>query len=121
MEMPIGEVSDRFTIVVQKFIHGRKFGPVPELRAELAQLLSALSSNPGFAQRLVDLLEANVRIWWLETDLRNGREGGISLEDVGRRALEIRDVNKERIAAKNAIAAYSRDDRFEVKIDHASS
>lgn len=51
------------------------------------------------------LLDVNGRIWDLESDIRSGREGNLGLEEVGRRALLIRDLNAERIAIKNEIAA----------------
>lgn len=120
MEMPMGDVADRFTIVLQKFIHGRKLGEVPEIQAELIALWSELGVGKTLAALLVDLLAQNVRIWGLEADIRNGGESFMSYAEIGARALAIRDINKERIAAKNAVAKHFGDSHIEVKLDHAS-
>ena len=43
----------------------------------------------------------NLKISLLEADIRQGKEAELGLEEVGRRALLIRDLNKERVALKN--------------------
>lgn len=58
-------------------------------------------------------------IWDLEADIRQGKEGALGLEEVGCRALEIRDLNAKRIAIKNRIAEKAGGSK-EVKYDHAS-
>ena len=71
----------------------------------------------------------NQKIWALENDLRKGKEGqivnGVRLtkEEIGKRAIMIRDINRERVALKNAINAKFRKmfDYFkEYKINHCS-
>lgn len=53
---------------------------------------------------LVDRLSiVNVKIALLESDIREGREGKLGLEEVGRRALAVRDLNGERVALRNAL------------------
>jgi len=64
-----------------------------------------------------DLIEANSKIWILESDIRNGKD--MPLEEVGRRALQIRDINRMRIEAKNKINEIFGDYQ-EIKINHAS-
>lgn len=72
---------------------------------------------------LVDKLSiTNLKIARLEADIRDGKEGVLGLEEVGRRALAIRDLNGTRhacIAALNAILdpTAPRD----IKVDHAST
>ena len=62
-------------------------------------------------------MESNAKIWMLEGDIRKGKK--MPLEEVGRRAILIRDHNKDRVAAKEQI-----DLMFghtpDVKVDHAS-
>ena len=121
MEMPIGDVADRLTILLQKFIHGRQADRCWEIQAELHDCLLALGIDAKLVSALLALLNANVTIWWLETDLRNGKEGALPLEEVGRRAIQIRNINQERITAKNAVAELYGDHRREVKLNHASA
>lgn len=66
------------------------------------------------------LWTVNGQIWDLEADIRKGKEGELGLEEVGRRALAIRDLNKERIAIKNELAEKVGEYQ-EVKGDHASA
>lgn len=68
---------------------------------------------------LRDLCKVNSEIWDLEAAIRQGKEGELGLEEVGRRALAIRDKNKERIAIKNNISECVGD-FIEVKGNHAS-
>ena len=67
------------------------------------------------------LYEVNRRIWDLESDIRKGKEGELGLEEVGRRAIMIRDFNKERINIKNTINTIYKTGFIEKKINHASA
>ncbi len=71
---------------------------------------------------MVDRLSiVNLKIGYLEADIRQGKEGLLGLEEVGRRALAIRALNSERVALRNAL-----NDRLdvtahaEIKVAHAS-
>lgn len=66
------------------------------------------------------LMEINARIWDIEALIRQEREGEITLEEIGRRALQIRNINRERVEYKNKIAEELGIDFFEVKVNHAS-
>lgn len=65
------------------------------------------------------LHEINSQIWDKESDIRRGKEGELGLEEVGRRALAIRDLNAQRIAIKNELAATVGGFQ-EIKVNHAS-
>lgn len=69
---------------------------------------------------LMNLYVINGKIWDLEADIRQGKEGILGLEEVGRRALAIRDFNGERIRLKNEITELVGEKYKEIKIDHAS-
>jgi hypothetical protein len=43
-------------------------------------------------------------IWELEAELKSGSDQELSLEEIGRRAILIRDWNNKRVAIKNQIA-----------------
>jgi len=74
---------------------------------------------------LADLIErlfiVSHRIWALEDEIRQGGEGKYSKEEIGRRALLIRDFNKERLAYKNAINKIEEKYFPDVKVDHRSA
>lgn len=71
---------------------------------------------------LVDRLAiVHCKIFALEADVRAGKEGQLGLEEVGLRALAIRDLNKERVALRNALNQALDPSAFkEVKVKHAS-
>lgn len=71
---------------------------------------------------LIDRLSiVNLKVAFLEADLRAGKEAELGLEEVGRRAIQIRNLNRERIALKNALNERLDPESFpEVKVNHAS-
>ena len=68
----------------------------------------------------INLLAIHNQIWELEAELKTGRESELPLEEIGRRAIAIRDHNNKRIAIKNAIAERLGCDVREIKQDHLS-
>lgn len=109
MEMPLSEITDRLSILILKWIHGG------DVREELHTYAKQCKFNDSF----LDLLRVNAEIWELESDIRKGKEGKLGLEEVGKRALAIRNKNQERIKIKNHIARESKT-FLEVKVSHAS-
>lgn len=59
-------------------------------------------------------------IWDLEKELKSGHEQNISLDEIGRRAIEIRNCNSQRISLKNRMAELLGDPVREIKQDHVS-
>ena len=57
-------------------------------------------------------------IWDLEWQLKSGVEQMLSLQEIGRRAIAIRDFNNQRIALKNKVAKILGDPVQEIKKDH---
>ena len=45
----------------------------------------------------------NGEIWKLESDIRMNKEKSLGLEECGRRAIEIREINNKRIEAQNVV------------------
>lgn len=147
MEMPLAEVIDRYSIL--KLKSERLVGQNnKELESTIKKEFSALASsqNEGLGTMIkkelsayenvleefknkgaivkpewIDkLYEINGRIWDLEADIRQGKEDKLGLEEVGRRALKIRGINRERIEVKNLITKESGSGFFEVKVNHES-
>jgi hypothetical protein len=59
-------------------------------------------------------------IWDLEWQLKSGVEDQLPLEEIGRRAIKIRDHNNKRISFKNSIADLLGHPVKEIKSDHLS-
>lgn len=59
-------------------------------------------------------------IWDLEKELKSGREQELPLEEIGRRAIAIRDHNNRRIKYKNFLAEHVGCLIREIKKDHLS-
>jgi len=60
------------------------------------------------------------RIWDLEWQLKSGVEHLLTMDEIGRRAIAIRDWNNRRITYKNSIAELFGLKMREIKTDHLS-
>jgi hypothetical protein len=116
MTMPPGEAVDRLSILVLKLAHGLAVSD--ELAAYRADFME--SHSPDVLAAFFDLLDVNAAIWQLEWQLRQGRDAEVGLEELGRRALAIRDLNATRVAAKNRINEIVGRGWREQKTDHVS-
>jgi hypothetical protein len=121
MEMSVGEVIDRLSILFHKV---DKIGAecLPEYYSYSKDLLLNIPAKhlTEVIAGLRELHKINGLIWALEADIRKGKEGEMGLEEVGRRALQIRDFNGQRVAIKNDVAKLLG--QFgDIKTDHASS
>jgi hypothetical protein len=67
-----------------------------------------------------DLKRIHNEIWNLEAELKSGREAELALEEIGRRAIAIRNHNNKRVALKNAIAEKLNCPVREIKKEHMS-
>lgn len=67
-----------------------------------------------------DLKAIHRQIWALELELKSGQEQKLALEEIGRRAIAIRNLNNQRINLKNTIAEKLNDPVREIKRDHLS-
>ena len=127
MEMPLSEVIDRYTILKLKLERLKNQSKKSKLiiDKEFKQYKLAIKE---FRKRefivksewIEKLYKINGRTWDLEADIRQGREGLLGLEEIGRRALKIRDINRERIEMKNLIIKESKSGHIEIKVNHAS-
>ena len=128
MEMPLSEILDRHSIVRLKI---ERLSPVqknsePLLQKEFLAYSSAIEDlrekGVEVKKEWMDGLYAiNGRCWDLEADIRQGKEKILGLEEVGRRALLLRDINSERVALKNKITKDSGLGLPEIKTNHASA
>ena len=117
VKFPIIELIDRLAIADVKFT--RTNGANKE---EFAWYVTqAEAHNLESIQDLYhQLVAVHNEIWELEALLKTGREAELPLEEIGRRAIEIRNHNNKRIAIKNAIAELLDCSVREIKQDHLS-
>ena len=119
--MPLPEIIDRMSIVKLKI---ERIGE-PHLKKELEEYKKAIkefeNKDIKIKEKWFDeLYEINRKIWDLEADIRKGKENLLGLEEVGRRAIAIRELNKKRIAIKNQIVEETGSGFKDVKMNHAS-
>jgi hypothetical protein len=110
-----GEFIDKLCIVSKKAMCG-----LPGAEKELARLMDdcKLSKIDGeLLLAIIRIAQTNLTIWDLEHSVRNAAEGSISLAEVGRRAIMIRNTNKVRIENKNILDKHVL---VEEKIKHLS-
>ena len=115
-KFPIIELVDRLAIAEVKF---------QRTRANEQELLwykdQALHIDlDKIVNEYEDLKRIHNEIWNLEAELKSGREAELALEEIGRRAIAIRNYNNKRVALKNAIAEKLECPVREIKKDHLS-
>lgn len=116
MIFPIIELVDRYTIAQLKFYKTQAN------QAEL-EFYSTQLKNYDLdlvATELGELYNIHSHIWEKEALLKSGKEQELTLEEIGRRAIAIRDLNNKRIALKNSIAGKLGCLVKEIKQDHLS-
>ena len=113
---PIIELVDRLAIAEIKF---------KRTKANEEELLWYMNEAIRIDLTLIvdeyeDLKHIHDEIWELEAELKTGREAELDLEEIGRRAIAIRDHNNKRVKLKNAMAEKLNCPVREIKKDHLS-
>lgn len=104
MELYLGEFLDRLSILLHK---SQKIGPeaYPEfIRYIQYFLLKIPEDNFGALMRSFrKLYYINGEIWKLESDIRLNKEKKLGLQETGRRAIKIRELNNRRLLEQNKV------------------
>ena len=113
---PVIELFDRLAIAEVKF---------KKTRANEQELIWYQRQVQDFDLTAVsnlydDLKKIHQEIWALEAELKSGKEEELPLEEIGRRAIAIRNKNNKRIRIKSAIADLLGDSIQGIKTDHLS-
>ena len=118
MKFPVIEIVDRYTIAVVK--HEKTNGAnQEELNFYLEQMKEA-NINPSDV-KVIELIEHHSYVWSLEDDFKKAKIDALPLEEIGRRALYIRDIGYRRVDLKNALAEMVDDPVREIKQDHITN
>ena len=117
MKFPTIELVDRYAIAVVKYekTNGANREELDFYQEQINKIGIDLKNS-----RLIELIDHHRYVWSLEDDFKKGRIDGISLEEIGRRAIHIRDLGYKRIELKNILAELINDPVREIKQDHSS-
>jgi hypothetical protein len=118
MKMPISEIADRYSIALLK-----RERASADNQFEIDTLKNEINNYDknemdDFINKLVEI---NGKIWDLESDIRKGKELELGLEEVGRRAIKIREFNKIRVGYKNELVKKYGEGFEDIKMNHASA
>ena len=115
--MPLSEILDRYTITKLKSERTNE-----DVSGELSAYKAEID-NPDYAEKynqivsFIDrLYEINGELWNTEGDIRKGVE--MPLEDVGRLALKVRDLNCKRNEIKGEVVDIFAEGFKEIKINY---
>lgn len=113
---PLGELIDRYVIAKLKLDRTQN----NQLEFEFYQEQVSFINLKSIDRELAELYNVHCQIWDLESQLKSGLEDQLPLEEIGRRAITIRDWNRKRVILKNVIAEILSDPIREIKKDHLS-
>ena len=123
--LPELELIDRLCIARVKFerTSGGNQDELDWYESRYQELIQNLSPDQltQLQNDIAEITKIHNRIWDLEWQLKSGVEHLLELDEIGRRAIAIRDWNHKRIAYKNSIAALFGLKLREIKTDHLSA
>tara|TARA_B100001123_G_C15021597_1_gene911712 strand:- start:191 stop:556 length:366 start_codon:yes stop_codon:yes gene_type:complete len=113
MKMPISEVVDRYTIT--KLKSERTSEDVSEELNAYKEEIDQYNAHEinDYINRLYDV---NGRLWDTEGDIRSGKD--LPLEEIGRLAIKVRDLNCERNGVKAEVVEKYSEGFKEIKINY---
>ena len=114
--LPVLELIDRLCIARVK--HARTQGANQVERDWYEDKLAQLPKSTELDEAIQAMTDIHHAIWDLEWQLKSGVEQMLSLQEIGRRAIAIRDFNNRRIAYKNSVANILGHPVTEIKQDH---
>lgn len=102
LRMTIGEMMDRYTIEARKEIYGAA-GASEINKAIDKELRKHITPEAAvLIQSAIALAVLNCSIAEIEWQVREGKD--LPLEEIGRRALAIRELNSKRVKVKNDLS-----------------
>lgn len=120
MLVSISDILDRYSISILKKQRANAEND-EELQTLSQEIYEYRKKEPVLIDEYLNkLIEVNGNIWDLESDIRKGKEGELGLEEVGRRAIKIRELNKIRVGYKNQIVDIFQEGYKDIKVNHAS-
>jgi len=114
---PVGELVDRYSIACLKYDKTQQAN-----KEEFDFYKNQISKYDilSISNEIEELYTIHNQIWILESQLKSGKESELNLEEIGRRAIAIRDLNNKRVQIKNRAAEKLGCNVKEIKKDHLS-
>ena len=100
-KFPVVELVDRYTIAIVKY---EKTGGANQLELNFYRDQMVQLDMDAISPELEHLTDIHRQIWALEDDFKKCRIDNAPLAEIGQKALDIRDLNNERVAYRNKIA-----------------
>lgn len=128
MIYPLDELMDKRSIIQLKIERIENNEERDRLKKELKDYAWAIEEyiRKGVCTKELvekwhkELYEINGKIWDLEADIRKGQLKDLTLEEVGKRAIAIRENNGQRVRIKSRIVSVTGAGYKDIKINHAS-
>jgi hypothetical protein len=121
MEYPISELCDRYSISCLKAERIGEDVCIQERDCLQIEIDKIVLDWPIVEEYIAKLVDANSKIWDMEAAIRSGKDEELGLEEIGRRAIAIREQNKIRVGFKNDISDITQTGFKDVKINHVST
>ena len=122
--LPVLELIDRLCIarVKHERTQGANQDELDWYEDKYSQLIKTLTADQRATldHNIREITVIHNRIWDLEWQLKSGVEHLLSMDEIGRRAIAIRDWNNRRITYKNSIAELFALKMREIKTNHLS-
>jgi len=128
MRYPLDELLDKKSIIQLKIERIDNESDRERLKKEIEDYTGAIEkyvedgvcSAEDVDRWFKELYGANGIVWDLETNIRKGQIGEMSLDEIGRTAIEIRESNGVRVRIKSKIVGAVGIGYRDIKINHAS-
>ena len=120
---PLPEVVDRYTIARLKLerLDDTQID-VDSMKEEIEYYKSGIDfENEKLSELTNELYLVNGRIWDTESSIRMGLDKQMTLNEVGSRALRVRDLNRIRMKVKNDIIDLTGNAFKDCKMNYAGS
>jgi hypothetical protein len=122
--LPVLELIDRLCIarIKHERTRGANQDELDWYEERYQQLIATLDTaqRNTLDRNIAEITVIHNRIWDLEWQLKSGVEHLLPMDEIGRRAIAIRDWNNRRITYKNSIAELFGLRMREIKTDHLS-
>jgi len=119
---PLPEVVDRYTIARLKIerLDSSQID-VDAMKEEIEYYKGGIDfANKELSKFADELYTVNGRIWDTEASIRKGLDDELGYDEIGRRAVRVRDLNRIRMKVKNDIIDLTGDGFKDCKMNYGS-
>ena len=118
---PLPEVIDRYTICklkLERLDHTQI--DIVAMKDQLEYYKKGIDfTNTQLIKLSEDLYNVNGRIWDVESSIRAGLDDQLGYVEIGKRAVKVRDLNRERMSIKNEITELTGEGFKDCKMNYA--